>query len=489
MRNAHRKLLIPLIAAAMCVLIAAPARAQTLAEKIGQLEQDAIAAFYAGDLDTAERLLRRHAKADPKNPVPHYNLACVLASRGELEPAMDSLKESIERGFSDRHQIEVDPHLANLREMPAFLAIIDRWDEVLEARAQAVLEAAKKAFGRSYTFERDEAHRLIYTNSYTPESFADAKLEIEHVAQWSMKSIFDHAALPAEVPADAWVMIVLPKQSHFRQWAVRQFGAQSVQGTTQIGGLYDHDAKELWASDLGGTLRHEFFHVLHWRSMNALGQRHPLWVQEGLAALVETLDTAGAPTPCWRTNLVHKQARGRHLIEITQFAGKRGQRVYRDQPLRFYAQARGIFLYLHERGVLDDFYAHLAAHYREDPTALVSLLAVTDTDAEGFDAAFRSWAMGLPEVPQDLKRGDAALGVRIDVASMGEGIKITGFPGRRPPELRLGDIITHVAGQPTRDYYELVRVVSSHSPGEEVEVRFRRRRTHSEVTITLREVR
>lgn len=489
MRYDAKSLIHRWLVVAVCACLSTPLLAQSQAEKLSHLEQEAIAAYYAGDLDTAERLLRQHAKADPKNPVPHYNLACVLASRGDLEPAMNSLKESIERGFSDRRQIEHDPNLANLHDLPAFKAIIDRWDEVLEARAQAVLEAAKKTFGRSYTFERDEPHRLIYANAYTPESFADAKLEIERVARWASPNVFDHADLPAGAPADAWVMVVLPKQSHFRQWAVRHFGAQAVQGTTQIGGLYDHDAKELWASDLGGTLRHEFFHVLHWRSMNALGQRHPLWVQEGLASLVETIDPSGRPTPCWRTNLVQKQARGRHLIPVQEFTGERGQRLYRDQPLRFYAQARGIFLYLLERGKLGDYYEHLAAHFREDPTGLGSLLAVTQTDAEGFDAAFRSWALGLPEVPQELKRGDAALGVRIDVASTGEGIKITGFPGRRPPGLRLGDIITHVDGQPTRDYFELVRVVSSHSPGEEVEVRFRRRRVHSSATITLREVR
>ncbi len=478
-----------LAACILALVLVLPAAAQSPADRSASLEADAIAAFYAGDLDTAERLLREHAKADPDNPVPHYNLACVLASRHDLEPAMEALRRSIELGFADRKQIERDPHLANLREMPAFVALLSRWNDVLDARAEAKDASLRKTFGRSYLFDRDEPLRLLYATAFTPQSFEDARHEIALVAEWAGLAVFAHAQLPADATPDAWVAVVLPKPAHFRTWAARTLGPAAVQGTSQIGGMYNHDAKELWAADLGGTLRHEFFHVLHWRSMNALGQRHPMWVQEGLAALVETVDPQGDPTPCYRTNLIRKQAKTASLVAIEQFAGPIGQRLHRDQPLRFYAQARAVFLYLLERGLLGEFYAHYTGHYRDDPTGLASLLAVTKTDAAGFDADLRSWALGLPEVPLDLGPGDAALGVRIDPASTGEGLKITGFVGRRPDGLRLGDIITHVGGRPTRDYYELVRVVSEHAPGDEIEVRYRRRTTHGTAELTLREVR
>ncbi len=469
--------------------LAFPVIAQSPAERAAALEADAIAAFYAGDLDTAERLLREHAKADPDNPVPHYNLACVLASRNDREPAMESLMRSIELGFADRKQIERDPHLANLRELPAFVALLARWNDVLDARAQAKEASLRKTFGRSYLFDRDEPLRLLYATAFTPQSFEDARHEIARVAEWSQRAVFAHALLPADAPPDAWVAVVLPKPEHFRQWAARTLGPASMQGTSQIGGMYDHDVKELWAADLGGTLRHESFHVLHWRSMNALGQRHPMWIQEGLAAIVETVDPSGNPTPCYRTNLIRRHAKTASLVAIEQFTGPIGQRLHRDQPLRFYAQARAVFLYLLERGLLGKFYAHYTGHYRDDPTGLAALLATAGTDAAGFDADLRSWALGLPEVPLDLGPGDAAMGVRIDPASTGEGLEIIGFVGRRSEGLRLGDIITHVDGRPTRDYYELVRVVSEHTPGDEVEVRYRRRTAHGTATLTLREVR
>ena len=479
----------------LCAQDATDTATEPLVES-ARLENDAISAFFAGDLDRAERLLREQITAQPTSPVPHYNLACVLAARGQNESAVQSIRESIELGFADLRQLENDPHLASLRELSEFRAILDNWSLVLDARADAVLVAAQKNFGRSYTYERQPAHRLLSISAYTPQSTADAYMEIDAVAAWASEHVFgpihnqqQPEKQASDGPPDAWVSVVLPTPQHFRIWASRQFGADAIGGIAQVGGLYDHDSKELWAADLGGTLRHEFFHVLHWRSMNRLGQRHPMWIQEGLAALVETVDrTQGSihPVPCVRTNIVRRHASQNLLIPVEDFAGEVGTRIYTGQPLRFYAQARVIFLYLHDRGLLSAFYSRLSGNFASDRTGLTTLLTTCGFETpEEFDVALRAWARELPETPEEIRPGQAALGVRVDVASTGEGLTITGFPGQRPTGLRLGDIITHVGGRPTRDYFELVRVISAHKPGDQVQVNYRRRTQHAQSTITL----
>jgi S1-C subfamily serine protease len=48
-----------------------------------------------------------------------------------------------------------------------------------------------------------------------------------------------------------------------------------------------------------------------------------------------------------------------------------------------------------------------------------------------------------------------------------------------------GDVITAINGRPTREMAELVRVLSQFSPGEAVEVSYRRGSRHGEVSVTL----
>ncbi|NIM60902.1 MAG: hypothetical protein GTO30_04390, partial [Acidobacteria bacterium] len=51
------------------------------------------------------------------------------------------------------------------------------------------------------------------------------------------------------------------------------------------GGIYEHERRRLIARDIGASLRHELTHAYHYADMDRLGQRHPLWVQEGIATL------------------------------------------------------------------------------------------------------------------------------------------------------------------------------------------------------------
>ena len=84
-------------------------------------------------------------------------------------------------------------------------------------------------------------------------------------------------------------------------------------GAPGIGGYYERDRKRLVSQDIGPSLRHEFFHVLHWRRMDRTGQQHPYWVMEGFATLVEDIEADGSGgisvVPSWRTNIVRRLER------------------------------------------------------------------------------------------------------------------------------------------------------------------------------------
>jgi hypothetical protein len=284
-----------------------------------------------------------------------------------------------------------------------------------------------------------------------------------------------------------------------RKWIVAVYGMDAVQGFSGIGGHYDHDQKRLVAMDLGATLRHEFFHVLHWRSATRLGQDHPIWIQEGLCSLVEDYEQGAdgkpesmRPVASWRSNIAKRLAAGGKLPSIKSLATMRRDRFNTSVPLSNYAQARTFFLYLFQQSKLKEWYAHYTAHYEDDPTGLKSIEAVLGKAVPQIDREYRAWLKSLPEVAEQNRPGNVGIGADVESGD-GDGPVIVALPrdatrGESPAKkagLRVGDVITAIDGQPTRDLNELVRILGTHKPGDEVEVTYRRGKTHAAARVTL----
>jgi tetratricopeptide (TPR) repeat protein len=77
-------------------------------------------AWERQDWDEAERLLREGQAAYPDNASMLYNLAAVLAQRGERDEALDLLRRSLEAEPKYRKYAETDKDLDPLRSDPRF---------------------------------------------------------------------------------------------------------------------------------------------------------------------------------------------------------------------------------------------------------------------------------------------------------------------------------------------------------------------------------
>src|SRR6185369_8534018 len=114
---------------------------------------------------------------------------------------------------------------------------------------------------------------------------------------------------------------------------------------------------------------HEFWHIMHWRDMDARAQQHPIWIMEGLCSLVEDVDTGPnggmIPKPSWRTNMVRRLAKGGSLIPLEVLFATGYKTFMNDRPLAYYGESRALFLYLHQRGKLKDWYTFYTAAFKE----------------------------------------------------------------------------------------------------------------------------
>lgn len=477
------------------VVLAAHCRAQEpLSDKALELQSRAFTAIEHRKYDLAERLLREQLALDESNFVVYYNLACVRSLQGDGPGSAELLVQAVEHGFLDLNQLRRDPQLQIARAQEPVKKLIEKWPEVLLRHLEANLKAVRKRFPDlpvEYRESRDERTRLVFRSAMDQRSTSQAMGDIARLYEWGLQHVFADLGDEKETRNDAWCVVVLPTPKHFLNWAVSTFGADAVTGTSGIGGAYVHDLKRLVAQDLGATLRHEFFHVLHWRSNDRMGQEHPIWIQEGLCSLVEDYEVGAdgslKPVASWRTNIVKRLTSSGKVLPIAKLATIPRGRFTNSSPLANYAQARTFFLYLYAEGKLKEWYATYTRDYRKDPTGVKAIEAVMGKPIAEVDKDYRAWVRTLPMVAEQIKQGNAGLGAEVDAGS-GDGPVIAEVDRNGPARkagLRRGDVITAIDDKPTRDLNELVRLLGEKEIGDEVEVAYRRGSKHAKATVKL----
>lgn len=457
-------------------------------EKSAELQAQAVTAFESGDYALAQELFEQQAEIDPGNFTVHFNLACVRAVQGDSDAAMQHLVDAIKTGFVDAHQLRRDPSLASLQDDPRLKAMLDHWPRVIDSHRAANAESARRWIGEHAEQRTLQGLRIECLSNRDAISTDAAVRELELVAAFAQTIIPDIRTADS---LDPWVIVALPDQRRFMTWSISTFGPSARQNFSQIGGAYDHDARRLVAMDLGATLRHEFFHVLHWRDMSRRGVVTPIWIQEGLASLVEDCEVRGGavkPVPSWRTNIAKRLEKNGRLPPIEELTQLSHERFSSTRPLRQYALARTFFLYLLDRGVLAQWYQRTAAADADDPSGLKALSDLLDQTPQQIHADYRTWVSALPMVPENSDDLDVTMGIRLETG-VGEGPVILGFtiPAVRSESgLKLRDTITAIDGQSTRDLQELIRVLGSALPGQSITIDYRRGKLAGRATLTLR---
>ncbi len=437
-----------------------------------RLEARLVQAFETKDFATALDLIDQQAVVRPKDPFVEYNRACALAMLGRSDEAGESLVRALSLGFVDLFQIERDEHLEPLRGHLTYRTITKGWRELLDARGEADLAAAREALGPKYTYESDTRLRFNFASAFAPTSFEAAKREIERVTAWAQATVLGAAPVDEHRP-DPWVLIILPTPNDFA----------GLVGGAGIGGYYDRDRKRLVTQDIGPSLRHEFFHVLHWRQMDRLGQQHALWVMEGLASLLEDVEADGPDglriVPSWRTNIVKRLDRAGRLTPWPALFTLGRDAFMGARARANYAQSRAVFMFLLDEGLLADWYDAYVSAFDADPTGLAATERVLAVPSKKGEAKFREWVRRLPEVGEQSRPPRASLGVEVGPGD-GDGPEVRGAALRSrarytgEDRLRLRDVITAIDGRSTRTLDDLFRVLSELQVGRRVTLDVRR---------------
>lgn len=445
-----------------------------LAQRGVEQSDGAVRAFEAGEYAQARDAWVAQREAGDRSWTVLYNLACAESMLGNADEGVEYLLDAIGHGFVDFHTMERDPHLAAVREEPRYAAVVENWGKLLDARGEAELAGLMELMGDGYSANRDQGMRVNYVSALGDESVETANWETLRVKLWAEEQVFGPIG-EIEGKPSAWVTVIVPTQGDFLKF-IRAWG---------VGGVYDKDQKRLVSRDIGASLRHEFFHVLHWREMERTGQAHPFWIMEGLACVVEDVeddDLGGfTPVPSWRTNIVKRLARRGLLMKWEELASLPREQFVGNRGRAYYAQSRAIFMYLAEKGKLREWYSAYTAGFDEDPSGLDAIEAVFEMPLGAVQQQFRRWVHSLEEVAEQASPGDAGLGLSIG-PGRGDGVVVqqTVAGSRTRPEwigderLRKNDVILAIDGEPTPTLDEYYRIIGGYEVGDAVEIDARR---------------
>jgi len=427
----------------------------------------AIQLFRAGRLIDCRTELGKILAFAPNDATTWYNLACVNSRLNNPYEAIACLTMAVTHGHTNFRHTERDPDLDAIRHLPGYKALIARQEEFQRQRAERIRARLRKRFGDGFAYEIDHDNKLVFATDVDRQTLEELRQRLTRHAEALWRDLLTHRF-------EQYVTVVIPK---------------SAGGWRRgVGGYYRHGERMLVAKTVGMTTMHEFTHALHFGDQDGLGQRHPIWVVEGLATLYETaevVDGRSAPMPNHRLNQIKLYAaRGKTLPWKSLFGLSRRQ--FMSKSSICYAQSRYIFVYLYQKGLLKKWYDAYTAGYEKDRTGAAAMEAVFGKTLAEIESGWLAWVKAKKALPHRLRAKQAYMGIR--VAGQTDGLRIVQVvagSGADKARLLAGDVIVSIDGRRIVEGGALIRLVASSKVGDRLKVRYRRSGAYRTATVVL----
>lgn len=434
----------------------------------------------------ALELIESYLTIHPEDPQVLFDAARVASRFGDPRGAAIYAIQALRSGWIDDKALDEHPDLSRLRAH-------ESWEQVRAVRHQlresaktepqtkngsdAIARRSLQAWlanfgGGRYRIEENASLNLILASAVEPEGFRRSMITIDKLSATLSKTLFgeiqpDTVLLVVATPADAAKFLHDP----------------------QHGGLYVHEDRRLVTRDTGSTLRHEYTHVRHYGQMQRLNQRHPVWIQEGLATLFEDwqlgLNGELVILPNLRTNDAFDRVRQRKATPWTDFFAL-DSKSFMAQPRWNYAQARSMLMYLASQGKLTSWYRLYTASWGEDSTGRRALEQSFGAPIGRIEAQWKEWVHAAGRQDSTIDPGDGVMGTSI--STLPDGVRIDSVQDGGPAQragIRVGDVITDIGSIEIRSVGDYLLAMADRRAGENVQVRFRRGSLYSIVGVNL----
>ncbi len=341
------------------------------------LEDRIFERLRAQDDHAAAELIERHIELHPTDSVMLYNAACVQCRLGALERGAAYFIKAVKSGFDDISHARRDPDLRALRGHPVFRAIVDARAAADEMLARRRMEVWRRQFGDTgYRYEVDTARRLIFISSLDDTRHADMRGMLERLTDHLEQTLFSGTR--------NHVLVIIPNRQD----------AAGLLRRKHVTGLYNHRRRELVTLGHPRAVRHELAHAIHHGHMDAVGQDHPLWIQEGLASLYENYEILDDGTVRFlrndRSEQLQTLAANEWLMTWAELVALQPAAM-REEAFRVYPQLRSVMRFIADEGHLQSWYRSYVEGFDSDPTGVRALELAFGLPIELVEAAWRRW--------------------------------------------------------------------------------------------------
>jgi len=327
----------------------------------------------------------------------------------------------------------------------------------LGAEAKALAELHVQKLGSGYVTRIDPKRHLVYVSALDSRTFGRVVQTLARYMDAQRGLLFPDPFL--------WnVTVVLPTLADYRKGGP----------PPDVVGYYRPATRTLTSISVSNILIHEFTHALHHSDQVRAGQRHPVWISEGLATLFQParfddgrmevpLDGGLAP--------LQESVRDKTIRTLAALCTTDRSQFNRE-PKTYYPHARYVMLYLLRQGRLAEFYRTYKSRYAADATGEKALEATLGMPLGEIEKAWHGWVLEQEPPWTPAHPIHAHLGVRMERAP--EGVRVDGFLRGSAAEqagvLKVDDVIISAAGHPTPGPYDLTQAVRSCRPGETIDI-------------------
>ncbi len=366
-----------------CALLTATASALSADDP----RRSAIADLLDADqFEPAAVLLDDYLADHPKDALMHYNAACADAQLLNIDAAEQHLRMAVKHGFLRFSVIQRDPDLKSLRSGEIFNSLVaarDAADGILAGRRnEQWLQRLKNG---QYQLLRDRDRKIDLISALEPAAAQAAMIRIAELAD-TYVGFFDRTLRNS-------ITIVL----------LTDVDAQVLFSNDRVRGNYRHAMRELIVSNPGRSLQHELAHAFHHNHMDAVGQEHPIWVQEGLASLFEAFDVDERGQVTFLPN--DRQTMMKYLIAGDAFPARWAELLqcstatFKRDAHQYYPFARSVFEYVAAHANMQDWYKQYVSLFDVDATGKAALVAELAAPLHESEAGWRLWVMSRDAAP------------------------------------------------------------------------------------------
>lgn len=417
--------------------------------------------FKAKDYKKAREIALKLVKIMPESGSNWYNLACAESRLGKHKEALKNLKISIERGYDGMLHMERDEDLKALHKYEGFKKLLARRDEIHRGRAEKILKVLKRKYGSDYLIEIDHERKLIFATNVDRDTLERLKQELtkQTKAMWS-GDLFDNKF-------EKYITVIVPKPN-------------SVKALKNIGGFYRPDKYMLVARSIGYVMRHEFTHALHFADIALRGQRHPIWVLEGMATLYESSEYNKEgkliPGKSMRLYTLKRYQKAGKLFPIKEFL-KMDHRTFMDRKKvgLAYAQSRYFMKFIYDQGKLKQWYDAYCKNHKQDKTGQKAIEQVFGVTIEEFEKQWHAYIKKEKLPPMGPKANQPYLGIGSKPTVDGlEILRVVKGSGAFKAGLKKGDVMVGIDGKRIIDRSDLLKITRAAKVNQVLKIRIRR---------------